>query len=228
MVTIGVFKAHIAKVRSVLRSVRLFERQVDNPKFDDVQASSMSRLTYREQYETCLGGNHFHFLLKDRSFIQFRRWVEDGEVLKLSYSYYECPRITSTYEDFLYDNFQVRVEDVADDYHEEFEAFLATQPPKETVTPIRYDYNVHDYNEGLHPASHIHIGHKSEVRMAVRKILRPMSFLLLILRQCYPRAWVHCLAQPGISGLCRDVRSTLEDLPTIYWKTKDEHQLFLA
>jgi hypothetical protein len=228
MLPIGVFNAHLAKVGNVLRSLRLLERAVSTPRYELVQAGTMAHLSYRQQFDTCLAGSHYDYLLNDRSFLQFRRWSENGGEWKLSYSYYECPRITSTYENFLYDTFQVRADEVEDNYQEEYETYLATQAVKETVTPMRYDLNVDDYTEGLHPISHLHVGHENDIRLALRKVLRPMSFLLLVIRQRYPRTWVRCLAQPGIAGLCRDIRDTLTNVPAAFWKLNDQHQLYLA
>jgi hypothetical protein len=92
---------------------------------------------------------------------------------------------------------------------------------KNVVTPIRYDYKATDYTEGLHPASHVHFGFANEIRIGTRRIMNPISFVLLLIRQRYPDHWKQVLAVKAHQVLCSNVRDTIDEVNEAYWKELD-------
>ena len=40
-----------------------------------------------------------------------------------------------------------------------------------------------------HPCSHFHLGHHSENRWAINRVLTPLAFTLLVLKQYYSEEW---------------------------------------
>ena len=122
--------------------------------------------------------------------------------------------------------FQAR--EVGDEFREDYENQLLDSKLKEAVTPIRYDYSPSQYNQGLHPASHVHFGHMSRVRIATKKALNPISFVCLVLRQCYPEYWRSLLQESAAHIWCRNVRDNLVDIDNQFWNPMDDHEMILV
>lgn len=92
---------------------------------------------------------------------------------------------------------------------------------------MHYDFKASDYSEGIHPASHLHVGHNRTVRIANRKILNPVSFVMHIIRQHYPEQWKLLLLKPEILAYGRNVSACLDDVPEKYWNDKDRYEMIL-
>src|SRR5262249_40204231 len=100
-----------------------------------------------------------------------------------------------------------------------------TTDSKNVVTPIRYDCKASDYKEGRHPASHIHFGFGNEIRVGTRRVMNPISFLLMIVRQCYPDRWEALRRLQYASSWCRNVRENLDEIDVAYWNDADQLEL---
>ena len=72
---------------------------------------------------------------------------------------------------------------------EQYEEYRAQLPLRPHVTPIRYDWRPELYREGAHPASHLHLGHETGLRLAVDALLTPIQFILFVLRHFYVDVW---------------------------------------
>jgi len=124
-------------------------------------------------------------------------------------------------------------DEMAEEYDEfkfkrDYENYLANPDIKENVTPLRYDYYPEHYVEGRHPASHFHFGNKNNVRVGTKKVLMPLSFVLFVIRQCYPEAWQKLSGMSDAEILCRNVRDSLEDVDKEFWNKLDQWELILA
>ena len=68
--------------------------------------------------------------------------------------------------------------------------------------------------EGQHPAAHIHLGVDSPIRLSCKYKLKPMSFILFVLRQFYPDEWTRLLTYgeniPEVNVALKSVRDNLE------------------
>lgn len=105
---------------------------------------------------------------------------------------------------------------------------MQTCSQKESVTPIRYDYRPQHYEEGRHPASHVHFGHMNNIRLATERVLeRPLSFFLLVIRQYYPDDWVNLLQHAEAGNWCKNVRDDLGNVSTEYWRPLDQLEMIL-
>jgi hypothetical protein len=100
--------------------------------------------------------------------------------------------------------------------------------PKISVTPLRYDYHPDLYTQGRHPASHVHFGHGSNIRIGTDRALKPLSFSLLVLRQYYPDTWARLIRAAETEQLCRNVRTTLDPVPGHYWGAFDKWEMLLS
>jgi hypothetical protein len=220
----GAFAAQLNCAWNIICALGLDEQRVFHPVYPDDMASELRSMNYPDQWSTCLKKDYYDFLLSDHSLIQFR-WG-GRPACCLSYSYYECPFRVLTYPEFLQRE-GMRVEDVGDAFRNDYDTYAAEGEPKDSVTPVRYDYNPDQYKEGIHPASHVHIGHLNEIRLGAKRILKPVSFVLLVVRQFYPHRWVSLHAMQDAPLWCRQVRTSLQEINKQFWGQLDEREMVL-
>ncbi len=220
----GLFRSQINTGWEILKKLGLGADIVYSPKTFSKPASFFRNLTYLETWIECYQNQYYNFQLTDNSLIQFS--ADSFRPLALRYTYYECPYQALLYSEFLIQNgFDPR--EVGDELLDDYETYLSTLDTKETFTPIRYDFSPSQYQEGHHPASHIHFGHKSHIRIGTKKVLRPISFLLLIIRQCYPDHWRRLLPMESADLWCRNVREHLNDIDDQFWRFGDSNEMYL-
>ena len=229
MIGTGQFQAQITESEKLLRRLGMLEERNPSPN-KRLGAAHFKGMIYREIYFECVKEFAFDFRLCDQSLILF---VKDGSNEHdglLGYSYYECPVNIDSYEEFVGAQFSLTpldsgfddlIGEVGDDLSSDYEQYVASADSKTIVTPLRYDYKAADYREGVHPASHIHFGFANEIRIGTRKVMNPLSFTLFIIRQRYPRSWEKVLALDEAHLLCRNVRDSLADTHSDYWKPLD-------
>jgi hypothetical protein len=171
-------------------------------------------------------------MLNDNSLIQLQAF--DFNPFEVSYSYLECPYQAISYVEFieqiLDEDPDLLMQESYDDIsvtHSLYEDFLLTQGMKETVTPIRYDWAPNSYIQGLHPASHVHFGFNNDIRLGTRYILRPISFVLLIIRQCYKLKWKELVNSDEALDWCENVRNNLKRVDDDYFNRLDEFEMML-
>jgi hypothetical protein len=221
----GLFAAQLNEIEILLGRLALLTERNYGARYQDYGASDFKRLTYAEVWRKCYAERLFDYRLSDDALMQFR--AINFRPLAVSYAFYEAPYEPMMYfEDFRDQERASRQADpdelsLARDYE------LLEPELKERVTPIRYDFSPSEYTEGVHPASHVHFGHRSEVRIGTRRILRPISFVLLILRQYYPAHWRLFLALPEASTMCRNVLGGLERVARQYWRPLDRNEMTL-
>ena len=180
--------------------------------------------TYRDVWEEVRRSQLFDLLLVDSSMLQFRlnRYPDPP----MTYSYFECPFRVLTYREFLDREVGSSFSEVGDLFRSEYEEFvLSSAEPKESVTPIRYDFAPDRYCSVAHPASHLHIGCENEMRLGTTRILSPMSFTLLILRQRYPSYWIQLNSRGNTQTWSGAVRNSLDAVPQELLSTTTEHYL---
>lgn len=216
----GLFKTQVNECWKILRKLELEKERVFHPIYPQKPASIFRNLSYIEIWETCIAHQYYDFQLTDNSLIQFR---------KNSYVYYECPYNSLSYPEFLHEHLETTLYEVGDEFKYEYEDYLSGCEKKESVTPIRYDYDPDRYEQGRHPASHIHFGHNNHIRLATTKILKPLSFFLLIIRQCYPELWITKLLKlPETKIWCKNIREQLDNVNEKFWNPFDEWEMKLS
>ena len=151
----------------------------------------------------------------------FRRELLDKT--QLSYGYLEFPYVGVSYNAFVVE----MGGDVGEvDLREEYEEYRAQLPLRPHVTPIRYDWSPALYREGAHPASHLHLGHETKVRLAVDALLTPVQFILFVLRHFYVDVWETQAC--GIPEVLNEVGAISdEDVVQEYRKGRDFFELRL-
>jgi hypothetical protein len=221
----GTFAAQVNTGWDILQALNLAYERVWYPKYPEAPAAEFRPLSYVEVWTKCFSNQYYDFMLSDRSLIQFR--VESFRPLKASYVYYECPFKGLSYAEFIEDELELSVEEAGDLFREEFDDYLLTCGLKETVTPIRYDYDPEQYLEGLHPASHIHFGYGNGIRVGTKNVLRPLSFVLFIMRQCYSQSWKLTHTMSEASTWCNNVRDGLEKVDEKFANALDIREMML-
>ena len=222
----GVFKAQINEAEKILKELGLYSDRRHWPAYNQYGASSFRGKNYLKIWETCFKEQLYDFKLDDDSLIQFR--ANSFDPLDINYIYLECPlcKLVS------FDKFTEREVELAVDKDEDellrlYEFYTTMSGKKDAVTPIRYDYSPELYKAGCHPASHVHFGHSSEIRLGAKKILRPLSFLFFVIRQCYPDIWVQFIQKDNADHLCRNIREHLDDIAEECWNRLDNWEMVL-
>jgi hypothetical protein len=221
----GLFAAQLNDVEKLLKDLDLLKKRVSSPLYQKVTVIDFKRLSYLEVWKKCYGEEFYDFCLYDDSLFQFR--AISFKPLNVHYSYYECPFLPHlSLDEFIKQ--QQLVDQNADEYQllRDYEFIIPIK--KETVTPIRYDFDTSMYKEGLHPASHIHLGFLNEMRIGTKNILRPLSFILFILRQYYPAKWQEFVRSKNAGELCRNISQNLDDVHGKYWGKLDKWEMRLV
>ncbi len=223
----GGFKAQVSEVEKILGTLGLYGDRCDWPAYHQYGASSFRGKNHLEIWKFYFSNQLYDFKLSDDSLIQFR--VDNFRPLDISYLYLECP-----FDNFVsFDEF-IESEEASEEgkdiiaLQQEHNYYLDSLEIKDAVTPIRYDYSPNLYKAGRHPASHIHFGHSNEIRLGTKKILRPLSFLFFVIRQCYPDIWVQFTQNDKAEHLCRNIREHLDDISEECWNRLDDWEMVLV
>lgn len=127
--------------------------------------------------------------LNDCSVIQaYYKFDESQEILiEASLKYYPNPGLEKgiLYELLLEDNMEERKNFI--------EVFTYDENFKRSSNYIRIDYKPKDFNEIIHPCTHIHIGAKNELRLNVDRVPLVSEFIEFILFSYYKEEWFKCL-----------------------------------
>lgn len=145
---------------------------------------------YRNLYKVGLTNKDYDILLSDYSFFQFscESNKDNQKIVKCSYSYYEAPSEFQTYEDFLTE-IGLSYSECGDLFRQDYEQYLAEAKLKNSVTPLRYDYDESLYDPPVHSLSHLHIGFRNEIRVPIKYFLTPHSFVSFVIRHIYWNKW---------------------------------------
>ncbi len=220
----GEFSAQVNRVEKLLVDLGLLNERISYPNYGNLTAAHFRALSYSDILRKCYSEKLFDFRLVDDSIIQFRG--TSFRPLSVSYSYYECPYLPMlTLENYLQQ--QLYLNQDADEYDVIRDYELIAPTKKETVTPVRYDFAPSTYIEGLHPASHIHIGHDNHLRVGTKKILKPLSFTLFIIRHYYPEKWQDFFHIRNAQEISRNVSINLEEVDTCYSLAHDMWEMRL-
>lgn len=152
---------------------------------DEFKALALSEeAKYSDVYLSGLRTSSYNFVLIDYSYFQFG-WSEQDSV---RYAYLPNPFIGGERN---IQNFR-RHRKLLENGHityEEYHALLADASPEVRVPLIRYENAPGQRKEFRHPCSHLHIGHHSDNRWALGRVVTPVAFCLLILKQYYAGEW---------------------------------------
>ena len=220
------FDGQIKVSSQILASIDLLERHLRQPSYAGAAGTVRKMDNYRDEWSHFAGNSLFDLQLVDGSILQFK--IDPESRNELSFSYYESPLAVEDYASFLQSHHGVTFDEVGDVAREEYDDYLSSADLKRSVTMLRYDYSPALYREGCHPASHIHIGHRTQVRIGTHRVMNPISFTLFVLRQAYPFHWEKVLTAESSSEHMKHVRSALAVVGPQFNGPKDSSEVQLA
>lgn len=185
---VGQFNASIENARRLLKREKLLRQE--SPKAGNISdkfKAACKLLDYSAIYRTAVDELDYSFLLRDESFFQFSRYQSE-EKISLRYAFYECPFEFPTFDEYLSNaGLESSYRDV--EIRSGYEQELTEAPAKASFCPMRFDYSEDQYTPGMHPTSHLHIGHANSVRIPIFRVLTPLAFVVTVLKQVYFGAW---------------------------------------
>lgn len=183
---------------------------------------------YNYLYKKARDHLNYDILLTDQSVLQFS-YEEDqeGDINIIRYAYYEVPNDAPTYTEFL-GSLGLSYEECGEDFFKDYEQVISESSLKNSVTPIRYDYDLPLYKKvEHHPASHLHIGHNNELRIPLAYILTPIGFIAFILRHIYRKEWLVALSNERFNSLYKSIK-TCPDVPPDYFKANEREDFYIV
>lgn len=141
---------------------------------------------YEDVYKTGLEYLHYNFLLSDYSYFQFS-FDKVGGMECYRYAYYPNPYYyLDDRDDFIREMITEKEVFAIDEIYLQY---LDESETSYIRPPIRYDYEPSSYTPGRHPAGHMHVGVFQGSRIAVRRLFKPLTFALFIVKNFYPGYW---------------------------------------
>ena len=221
----GWFRASINRASELCSNLKLRVWHNPLPRYPPDMAANARKLTFQKEWDLYQSSSLFDIRLVDGALFQFKEQPKDRSIF--SYTFLECPYAARSYSEFVSDTFGV--EDPSFQFWEDYSNYVVQCELRESVTPVRYDFSPNLYREGIHPTSHIHMGHRSEVRLACQRVMQPLSFFLFIVRQYYPAIWEEALhTHKEAESLAKLVRADLDEVKVTGFKGKDFWELYLA
>ena len=214
----GKFNASLNDVERLLGKIGFSPEREYSPDYASLPAS-VRHLTYVEQWRYFYKERIYDFKIFDSSLFQL-------QPAPLSYSFIECPFEIPSFSAFASRTSGTQQEESAT-LRAEYELFISSLEQRAT-TPVRFDYDPKAYREGLHPAAHVHVGYRSNVRVATERLLSPMSFILLILRQCYPDHWAKLQGTAEIVDRRGEIRTNLTKIEPAFRRSGDFDEMYLV
>jgi len=165
---------------------------------------------YAEQWQILTARGWYSYKLEDHSLLVF------VETAQPSFSYYPCPVVAKPRHIFGREQGFVGADIYSSEMTDRYERHLETAPLRESIVPVRFDFDEDGYDERCHPIGHVHFGHEIDIRVGTDRIWNPTAFGLFILRQFYPEKWRTLLSRPTAAGLERRVRTGLSQVDDQY------------
>lgn len=224
MISIAKFETELNEIETFLNHINLLDERNYSPKeIEDI--SIFRNISLHDNWSLNLKQNIYNFQLKDNSLLIFRINAKEKSA---SYTYIECPFNCESYEDFL-------LEYEIDDYHdkaliEEYTTYVEQCEIMRNSLYVRYDLDFQSYQIGLHPASHLHIGHENNLRLGLDKIINPKTFLNFILRQNYIPIWKKLISEDPLSDWIQKHKKEKKNLHVInesHFSSFDLEELYI-
>lgn len=142
-------------------------------------------MDYERIYLGGMRGGDYNIMLADYSFFQFSY----GDQFDIRYAYYPNPFLGASRDAIasiaeMHEYVEEGIIDIDEFLHKISETKQGRCAPL-----VRYEYARAQYVPLRHPSSHLHLGHHTESRWAVRRVLSPDAFGLLVMKLFYGDYW---------------------------------------
>ncbi|AHI63367.1 DUF2290 domain-containing protein [Burkholderia thailandensis] len=138
---------------------------------------------YTDVFFAGLKVGQYNFALTDFSYFQFSYTSEED----VRYAFYPSPFTTDALASIAQLQQRLGARDAAD--VEMLMTFAESQPVNYRRPVVRYEYNVEQYDAGVHPVSHLHIGTYGDDRWVLQPRLTPLAFALVIAKLYFRPHW---------------------------------------
>lgn len=196
----GKYLAQVNAVKKILKIAELYRDQNQNFSYSNFRLSDFKSMKFIDAYIKVVNERFYDYELKDNSLLQYIYQTDSN----YSFCYISSPFSEET---------------------EPNNRFTGSYPPKENFLIIRYDYQPSNYKVFCHPCAHFHFGTGNQIRLGIKKIMNPISFILFILRQCYPAEWLDFINRNKDEKIFKNIRNGLKDISNKIFN--DEKELVL-
>jgi hypothetical protein len=225
-VTGGQYRASLRETKQLLKRKGLLKGDNDcNGRLSRAFLDSLFA-DYLTVYRVAVENFDYDCLLCDDSFFQFAFRSDSDERVALRYAFYEQPLQRQTYQEFL-EGLGFDPTEAGDELRDEYEQSVAESDINWGAVALRYDYSEDGYKEGVHPASHMHIGLRNDIRLPLEHFLTPKMFVLFTLRQVYPAQWEGLLRREEFRRLAARTKKGCPRLGSGFSRELDKAQLVL-
>lgn len=195
----SVFSQSFKEVEILLKSLEILQQKgVKNINKDGVSIEfkkASQEDSYKKIHSTALEKFDYDFLLEDQSFFQFQyeNAINKKTLPNIRYAYFQNPQGFKTYLDFLHEQnlSNDEIEEIGDSWRNEYEQFLTEMELNVSATTIRFDVesDFSRYKPLIHSNAHLHIGHKTDIRIPFDKIITPLQFVFFVLKHTDYNKW---------------------------------------
>lgn len=218
----GLFGNHLNKIEKILHEAKLLSERNKNSSSITSYLSDIRKLNYEETWKFYFTKSYYDFNLTNNSLFRFAADLEYP-----SYTYLGCPYDCISYRDFLLE-WDMSIEEVGESYYSDYEKYLEGCSLLSSPVIIRYDFDPQSYTEGLHPISHLHIGHKNQIRIGIKYILDPFSFFCFVVRQVYPDLWFFLIEKSKFKSEFSNYKEKIQLINEKFFNIKDNYELYLV
>lgn len=226
--------AYLEDVKRILNNVKLLKsenttrkRSISSSKFSEAFIHESQKNNYIKLFNIILKNADFDFILKDDSVFQFS-CSENGKLENgtIRYTYYPNPYECKSYEDFLIENGE-NINECGDLYREKYLQYISECEIKQSITPIRYDYDYSSYTPCKHPISHLHIGLEQDFRIPVSKMLTPVKFTVFVMKNIYFEHWSYGYNDEMLYNRFLSAKAQCEKLNSDLFGDSEKQMLYL-
>lgn len=138
---------------------------------------SLRNVSYDEIYEELIKRKAYNIYLIDGGLIQFLYTFQYDSLVKHTVSFYPCPNL-------------LEYQNNPEIYETEI-LYAEVVYRNLVVTPIRIDYDPENFEDYIHPKTHLTIGQYRNCRIPTSSPVTPFQFVNLILRAFYNTPFNH-------------------------------------
>lgn len=175
---------------------------------------------YASTYDCAVRNVDYDFILNDESIFQFDYLSE----VDIRYAFLQCPYVIEPFSDWLESS------DRYDDElsREEYELQTEDAPNRMSPVSLRYEYCPKLYTPAIHAASHIHVGHQTDMRLPVSEILTPHIFVSFVVKHTYLGHWKKCFSDTEWPDKMHRLKASCGDVEKAYFGKPDKGELYFV
>lgn len=188
--------------------------------------------SYYDTYTSGLKNFDYDFLLADQSFFQFE--FKNSPTSEIRYAFFQNPVDLIPYPEYVSQelekySIEFSVEEIGDSLLAEYDQYIAEQEIISNFSTIRYDLDNTNYQPLVHSVSHFHFGFQNHSRIPSCKILSPLSFVVMVIKNVYFESWKTKFQEDKtfVENLIKESRRSNTPLLPTNWTPIEKEELHL-